>query len=728
MAMDAASAMGSIALWGFSPAIDFTVEDSNPGAFEFWNKDGCDAASVLFAGVPDLCHILQNLPEALHHPNRPVDFYVLENSVEVYARQLLLLWLLCEPADSVGLQEKVWMFLEIVGNTLIRPSTARYIAETATKLIDLVTGGDDCAALPLVSLAELRHRERDQIAAVFQFWRSSDPKIDVAHMWDLRLRQQLAQRYDARSGVFDWDYYMRLKDRLEVEFVQPEEYKHWRETGVAFRRPGTEQTCPNKTLVTVRALGRPGERQLRRGYWGDIVSGPYAPFGLRSGDPSLARKQNGRLVATAATVSAANLEALFSSMSSSLSTASHMRVRFLPADGGAALSRRAAFRGRFAAAVFSSGMSHLLTPPVTACLRDGATVAVETARYVVCVTAEQQGRLLERYGELADTADCRPLRESDGGEGGGEVGEMSGEQEPAERAEEMERKEDQSSMGESEADRSGKTAGMSDGDQTEERLKPKEIAPVSQLNAGLESSKAETTVTEEGDECQPADQADEGKPITVGNEHASIKPPVDVDAGDLPRTVDSKDGDKVTELADNVQHCQPTGTVENGAGEPKISGAAAGTCVGDATPDTAEQLERCPLPVKDANADGEDKVTFKNVLGQKEGISQSTVAASDSSSSGVDNVDPSRAPSKDSCSVGVNNVNPSSASDPSSDGTDSREPPSASDSRSTGVDSVKSTASAARRFWASDKLTALPEWVCFVKRRADGVVSDLLSW
>ncbi|XP_043195603.1 dynein axonemal assembly factor 3-like [Amphibalanus amphitrite] len=727
MAMDAASAMGSIALWGFSPAIDFTVEGSDPGAFDFWNKDGCDAASVLFAGVPDLCHILQNLPEALHHSNRPVDFYVLENSVEVYARQLLLLWLLCEPADSVGLQEKVWMFLEIVGNTLVRPSTARYIAETATKLIDLVTGGDDCAALPLVSLAELRHRERDQIVAVFQFWRSSDPKIDIAHMWDLRLRQQLAQRYDARSGVFDWDYYMRLKDRLEVEFVQPEEYKHWRETGVAFRRPGTEQTCPNKTLVTVRALGRPGERQLRRGYWGDIVSGPYAPYGLRSDDPSLARKQNGRLVATAATVSAANLEALFSSMSTSLSTASHIRVRFLPADGGAALTRRAAFRGRFAAAVFSSGMSHLLTPPVTACLRNGATVAVETARYVVCVTAEQQGRLLERYGELADTADCRPFRESGGDEGRRGMGDLRGEQGPAERAEEMKREEDQPSLGGSETDNAGRTAEVSGGDQTEEKVKPvklKETASITRSNAELESSKTGTVVTEENHKCQPADQIDTDKPITVGNEHASIKPPVDVDAGDLPRTADTKDGDKVTELADNVQHCQPTGTVENGAGEPKISGAAAGTCVGDATPDTAEQLERCPLPVKDANADGEDKVTSKNALGQKEGISQSTVAASDSSSSGVDNVDPSR----DSCSDGVNNVNPASASDLSSDGTDSRKPPSASDSRSVGVGSVKSTASAARRFWASDKLTALPEWVCFVKRRADGVVSDLLSW
>lgn len=35
----------------------------------------------------------------------------------------------------------------------------------------------------------------------------------MSKMWDARVRRHLGQRYDARTGCFDWDLSMKLHDR-----------------------------------------------------------------------------------------------------------------------------------------------------------------------------------------------------------------------------------------------------------------------------------------------------------------------------------------------------------------------------------------------------------------------------------------------------------------------------------------------------------------------------------
>lgn len=71
-------------------------------------------------------------------------------------------------------------------------------------------------------------------------------------------------RYDHRDGAFDWDYQMQLKAKPGGERVNYQEYKHWRETGVAFTWIETENTEPNLTFAS--GVASKGEKLVRHEY------------------------------------------------------------------------------------------------------------------------------------------------------------------------------------------------------------------------------------------------------------------------------------------------------------------------------------------------------------------------------------------------------------------------------------------------------------------------------
>jgi hypothetical protein len=52
---------------------------------------------------------------------------------------MLLLKLIDIPASSMGHQDKAEMYLEILGNTLVRPATAEWVASAASELIKSVS-------------------------------------------------------------------------------------------------------------------------------------------------------------------------------------------------------------------------------------------------------------------------------------------------------------------------------------------------------------------------------------------------------------------------------------------------------------------------------------------------------------------------------------------------------------------------------------------------------------
>lgn len=100
----------------------------------------------------------------------------------------------------------------------------------------------------------------------------------------------LGTRYDHRMGTFDWDLHMRLRENGAKQ-ICPQEYKHWRDTGVAFTFPEYEQSDPNKTFVV--GLSRQGDGFMHRGIVGDISTGPYISYGVKCPEEKLAHSKHG---------------------------------------------------------------------------------------------------------------------------------------------------------------------------------------------------------------------------------------------------------------------------------------------------------------------------------------------------------------------------------------------------------------------------------------------------
>lgn len=105
-----------------------------------------------------------------------------------------------------------------------------------------------------------------------------------------RVRAMLGSRYDNRMGAFDWDLHMRLRENGAKQ-ICPQEYKYWRETGIAFTFPEYGQSDPNKTFAV--GLSRNGESFTHRGVVGDITTGPYISFGVNCPDEKLTHSMHG---------------------------------------------------------------------------------------------------------------------------------------------------------------------------------------------------------------------------------------------------------------------------------------------------------------------------------------------------------------------------------------------------------------------------------------------------
>ncbi|CAB0013012.1 unnamed protein product, partial [Nesidiocoris tenuis] len=181
-------------------------------------------------------------------------FYVAEVLLDFVARQLLLLVLALEPTDRVPLHHKTRLWMEIFANALIRPKTGEYILEKSVQLIHMVTDGAYLSArMPCVDLSQLKYSERDKLENCFKYWVKNN--FNISRHWDARLRSKLGTRYDSKNGAFEWDYYMKIKDKPGV-LITPNEYNQWRKNGVAFVWLETEYCLSNPTFAMgIRSVG-----------------------------------------------------------------------------------------------------------------------------------------------------------------------------------------------------------------------------------------------------------------------------------------------------------------------------------------------------------------------------------------------------------------------------------------------------------------------------------------
>nr|XP_002130641.1 dynein assembly factor 3, axonemal [Ciona intestinalis] len=429
---------GSVTMWGFSPAID--LQEDVRGCLPT-NEEGIEVMNILLIGSGDCRHILKTMAQRRRHKKRKIHIYVVENNLELLGRHLLLLTLALEPSDKVGLQEKVDLFSELYGNALIRQQSAQYLQEKANLFIEMITDLDYFdERMPTIDLSQLKYKERDYLEGIFKFWREPNPKyFNISSLWDNRLRQYLGVRYDARKGVFDWDLSMKLHE-LGAKVVTKNEYFRWRENGVAFEtREGIYDRPNNSMACGILLKRRDGERVPCRGYWGDMITGPYVAFGLDAEDKSLFKTANGKPTKTVEDITLHNLTLLFHELSSgqqsirndvvaiveperrdSESEVTHERtshrefyapipceevcVHFLPLNFVNELPRKSKFKNLFNAAFVSASMVHLLVPSLKDIFAEHSRLNIELVKFILDLDKTQvdgfSNRILTMAGDV----------------------------------------------------------------------------------------------------------------------------------------------------------------------------------------------------------------------------------------------------------------------------------------------------------------------------------------
>ncbi|PBC27609.1 dynein axonemal assembly factor 3 [Apis cerana] len=249
--------------WGFSPALDIQFEINK---HETNYQDKC--LEVLIVGASDARHILKTLASSYLYNDRIIIYNVIESTLEQVARSILLLNTCLE--TNLGLQEATRYYLEIFGNTLIRPATAKYLIKSSNQLSNIPINTINC---PWLNLEQFKHKDRDHLEAIFKFWeRATCENVPIVEYWDQRIRRSLKTRYDYREGVFDWDYHMILKSR-GISNLTLQEYRFWRNNGIAFTWLEGEPVRSNPTLLSNIIQYGPGF--IHYTYLGDITNGPF---------------------------------------------------------------------------------------------------------------------------------------------------------------------------------------------------------------------------------------------------------------------------------------------------------------------------------------------------------------------------------------------------------------------------------------------------------------------
>lgn len=469
---------GAITWWGFSPALDLqakyqslssNVEDLKINENSTTKKG---KRAFLVVGAGDCRHILKTIVYACRHGQTDLDIFVVENNLEIYARDFLLLSIAFEPKERLGLQEKTELFLELFGNSLVRPQTSEYLQQKSSDFIRFITDLDYLeASLPVFNFSQLKFKERDQLESIFKFWRNPDPKLfDICQHWEERLRQYFATRYDSRKNIYDWDYNMKLSKKVSI--IHGNEYKSWREQGVAFElRSDSTYEVSNRTLASGLIIKRDGERFARRGYWGDVINSPYLAFGIESEEKSLFKTSNGQHVKTSTLVSEYNVTALMHELMTgemytlpqsddkkeakkgkatleelaeeveeveetgkerkeiqeganakkdSVSQAQGyvkcpgVKVHFLPVNCVPDLSRKSKYSKLFDVIYFSNSMVHLLTPEVNETFADEAIIVAETTKFMLDLRPEQMQEYMKKITSMAQRAGCKASGNLDG--------------------------------------------------------------------------------------------------------------------------------------------------------------------------------------------------------------------------------------------------------------------------------------------------------------------------
>ena len=198
--------------------------------------------------MADIRHILKTLSDALPLVNGPrehtLNIYLHDRNMEILARALLFLTLICE--TSLAKRERMELFMDLYGNCKLRDRTDNYLQGVVNELIQLVTEDERCQSVlkDLVNFDELKFKDRDSIEEVISSYYSSHD-YDIERYRDTRMRAHYKDRYDVRRNMIDWDYSFYVKKLMPN--VNMNEYRGWRMNGLAYETRLASNNVSNRT-------------------------------------------------------------------------------------------------------------------------------------------------------------------------------------------------------------------------------------------------------------------------------------------------------------------------------------------------------------------------------------------------------------------------------------------------------------------------------------------------
>ncbi len=266
-------------MWGMSPAVDLqdALDLMNLTPLEL-TGDRTSPINILLLKTGDVRHIMKTISQRKRHSDggsRPLHFYIYDTPTEVLARHLLLLQVWTD--WELPLRQRANIWLEIYGNSRVQERTSLYIEKCGAELVDLVCNNTGRLST-IVDLSLLKYKDVDEIENNLKSWDHRVP-FDVDNLRDHRMRGLYQERYDHRKNLVDWDYQMSLKPYASI--IHKTQYWEWRNTGVAFEFGDQTYTIPNRTMATyAEARTKRKDSKLVRGFWLDIVGGPFVALGV----------------------------------------------------------------------------------------------------------------------------------------------------------------------------------------------------------------------------------------------------------------------------------------------------------------------------------------------------------------------------------------------------------------------------------------------------------------
>ena len=202
------------------------------------------------------------------------------------------------------------------------------------------------------------------------------------------------------------DYQLRFVDRGGANIAH-KEYCDWRSSGTAFvfDREDDEKLYPNLTLMSSITTRDPktNKKSLQKGYWGDIVTGPFISFEFEpSNEVQITKSKLERTTQLRMTDYLKRVGEKVKTLSN------RPKLTFLSVFGGEkSVMESDKYHGKFDRIFVSCALTHLLTANMSKNLKGVkgvSSIYVETPLYLLHIAKE----VLAKYREhlMKTAADC----------------------------------------------------------------------------------------------------------------------------------------------------------------------------------------------------------------------------------------------------------------------------------------------------------------------------------